>query len=135
MKGAVGFKKPRSGNRVPESPGGNSGERFKPFAKSAMGFISHVQGDVDRSQAPIKEQETGTLHPFAENILMGRLPHDRLENPIEMKIRITGLIGQFRKPATLVHMPVNVQHHPLDAVAVVDNGGGGVHDTIAIIWP
>jgi hypothetical protein len=133
MKGSVCLEKPRFGNCVPEPPGGNPGKRFESFAKGAGRFIPYLQGDVDRSPATVEEQKTGTLHPFTEHIRMGSLPHDAFENPVEMEGRIAGRIGQVREPAMLVHMPVHVQHHPLDGAPVANYGGGAGHDPIVII--
>jgi hypothetical protein len=88
-------------------------------------FISHIQGDVDRSQATIEDQESGTLHPLTENIRVGCFSHGGLENPVERKSGEASYFSQILKPAATVQVPVYVQHHPLDAVAMVDDGGVG----------
>ena len=65
-KRAVGFKKPRFGNRIPEPPGGETGKGFKTFAKGAGRLVSDIQRNIDNPPAAIHEQEAGTLHRLQE---------------------------------------------------------------------
>ena len=92
------------------------------LAEGAGGAVGNIQGHIGYGSVGSQEPEPGFFHLLSDNVLPGCFSHEGLKHTYKMKGRKAGHIRQGVQAQLLVQVPVDMEHDPPDAPAVIDDG-------------
>lgn len=120
----------------PETARRSSAPAAKGFTEGVGAVVTHVQGDIGNAGAGGVKAAGSIFHTAAKEVLAGALTGTLPEDPLEVVGREAGHRRQASQIPGAVQLPVDLKHHPLDAVVMVFTGLEGCrHLALDTMWP
>ena len=100
---------------------------FKLFTERTGGTVRQAKSYISNRKVVLKKKGTRLLHLFPADVLVRRFPHEHLEHPDKMEVRVAGNLGEVVEGDPDVQMMIYIIRYPPNTSSMINDSISRVH--------